>query len=74
MHCWNCGKQIPDTARACKFCEAPAEPEPVEEEIEAVREKLDQMPNEVMDDHRKSDIKAEVVSGNNTFDFAVESE
>lgn len=52
MQCWNCGKSIPDAARACKFCEAPVELEPTEEEIEAVREILDQMPAEVMDEFR----------------------
>lgn len=48
MQCWNCGKNIPDAAKACKFCEAPVEPEPTEEEVEAVRQILDQMPAQVM--------------------------
>jgi DNA-directed RNA polymerase subunit N (RpoN/RPB10) len=52
MRCWSCGKTIPENAKACKFCEAPAEPEPTEEEIEAVREIFEQMPAEVLDGFR----------------------
>ncbi len=52
MRCWNCGKKIPDKAKVCKFCEAAVETEPTEEEKEAVRDILGQMPPEALDELR----------------------
>ena len=40
MQCANCGKEIPDDAVMCKFCEARVEPEPSEEEAQAALEVL----------------------------------
>ena len=50
MRCLNCGKKIPDKAKVCHFCEAAVEAEPTEEEKEAVRGLLDQMPPEVLEE------------------------
>ena len=36
MHCWNCGKKIPDTAKVCRFCEVAVEDEPTESEKDLV--------------------------------------
>ncbi len=52
MRCGNCGKNIPDTAKVCRFCEAAVEAEPTEEEKDVVRELLKQMPPEAMDELR----------------------
>ncbi len=38
MECLNCGKDIPDAAKACQFCEAPVEDPPTEEEMQAAAE------------------------------------
>ena len=43
MQCLNCGKEIPDTAKACEFCEASVEPEPTAEEIQVAQQMLKQM-------------------------------
>ncbi len=50
MRCWNCGKEIPEAAQACQFCEAAVKPEPTEEEMEAVRGILEQMPPEDLEE------------------------
>lgn len=52
MRCWNCGKTIPEEAKACQFCEAAVEPEPTEEEEELVRGILNQMPAEAVEELR----------------------
>ena len=52
MRCWNCNQEMPDKAKVCGFCEAPVEDEPTEEEEEAVRALLEQMPSEVFDEFR----------------------
>ena len=52
MRCWNCGKEIPEAAQACQFCEAAVEPEPTEKEKNAVRELLEGMPPEAVDELR----------------------
>jgi hypothetical protein len=46
VRCWSCGKKIPDEAKNCRFCEAPAEPVPTEAEQQIVEELLDHMPPE----------------------------
>ena len=46
MQCFNCRRNIPDNARVCQFCEAPIEPEPTQEEFEAARELIAQLPPE----------------------------
>jgi hypothetical protein len=43
VRCWNCGKDVPDAAKTCKFCEAAVEAEPTAEEMEVVQEMLQQM-------------------------------
>jgi hypothetical protein len=43
VQCWNCGKDIPEAAKICKFCEAPAQAEPTAEEMQAVQEMLERM-------------------------------
>jgi hypothetical protein len=48
MRCWNCGEKMPKGAKACASCEALVEPEPTEEEMEIVRDMLEQMPPEVL--------------------------
>ena len=50
MRCWNCRNEIPEAAQACQSCEAPVEPEPTEEEMDAVRGILEQMPSEVVEE------------------------
>ncbi len=40
MKCTNCGKKIPDNAIMCRFCEAPVEPEPTEEEARGALDAL----------------------------------
>ena len=52
MRCSNCGKEIPEAARACQFCEAAVEPEPTEEEKDVARELLEGMPPEAIDELR----------------------
>ncbi len=41
MRCWNCGKELPDEARACDRCEATAKSEPTEDLMKAVVSLLD---------------------------------
>jgi hypothetical protein len=48
MLCWSCRKEIPDTAKRCQYCEAAVEPEPSEEDIDAVEGLLDNMSPDVM--------------------------
>ncbi len=43
MKCWNCGKSIPDAAKACRFCEASIVDPPSAEELELVDGLLDAM-------------------------------
>lgn len=43
MKCGNCGKEIPGSAGACKYCEAAVQPEPSEEEKVAVLGMLAEM-------------------------------
>ena len=43
MKCSNCGRTIPDSAKACRYCEAPAEPQPTVEELKAAADGLRQM-------------------------------
>jgi hypothetical protein len=50
MRCLNCGKTILDTAKICQFCEAPVKEGPTEEEEQAVREVLGQMPPEALEE------------------------
>jgi hypothetical protein len=52
MQCLNCGKTIPDTAKICQFCDAPVVQRPTREEEQAVREILEQMPPEALDELR----------------------
>lgn len=48
MKCWNCLKELPESAKACPFCEAAVEDEPTPEEMGAVEEILSAMPAEVL--------------------------
>jgi hypothetical protein len=50
MRCLNCGKKIPRTAQVCQYCERVVEPEPTDEEKEAVLELLGQMPAEALEE------------------------
>ena len=59
MRCWNCGKEIPEAAKICQFCEAAAEPEPTAEEMEAVGEILDGMSPEVLGALRNEILRSE---------------
>ncbi len=52
MQCLNCGKTIPDTAKICRFCEAPVEEGPTREEEQAIRKMLKEMPPEALDELR----------------------
>ena len=54
MRCWNCGKKISDTAKVCGLCEAAVEDEPTEEEKAAVREILEQMPPDALEELRSA--------------------
>jgi hypothetical protein len=48
MKCWNCQREIPETAKICVHCEEPVMPEPSAEEMEAARELLEQLPPEAV--------------------------
>jgi hypothetical protein len=50
MRCWSCGRKISRGAKACRYCEAPVEPEPTQEEIETVQEALANMSPEALDE------------------------
>lgn len=50
MRCWSCGKKLPKKAKRCQFCEAIVEAEPTEEDMEVVRDMLEQMPPEALDE------------------------
>jgi hypothetical protein len=54
MRCRNCGKKIPDKAKVCGFCEAAVEDGPTREEEAMVRDLLEQMPPEALDDLRSA--------------------
>lgn len=43
IKCSNCSREIPATAKACKFCEATVQEEPSEDEKKLAKEMLDQM-------------------------------
>ena len=47
MKCFNCGKDIPGDAKACKFCEAPVEDPPTDEEMELAAGILESMDPEL---------------------------
>lgn len=49
MRCWNCRTKIPDDARMCWHCEVRIAEGPSEEEIQAVREILAEMPSDVLE-------------------------
>jgi hypothetical protein len=40
MRCWNCGKDMPDTAKVCPHCERSVKKRPTQEEMDAVAEML----------------------------------
>jgi hypothetical protein len=46
MHCWNCNRTLPETAKVCGHCEAPVMEEPTVEEMEAAAAFLEQLPPE----------------------------
>jgi predicted metal-binding protein len=48
MECWSCGKQIPEGAKHCQFCEAEVEAEPTEAERQVIGEMLSNMPPEAL--------------------------
>jgi len=52
VRCWNCGKEIPDKAKVCGFCEAAVEAEPTEEEKAAIEDILSRMPPEALEELR----------------------
>jgi len=54
MRCWNCNHELPPGAKFCSFCEAPAEPAPAPEELDAASAALAQLPPEVMSDLRQA--------------------
>jgi len=54
MRCWNCNREIPQGAKVCSSCEAPVEPPPTPEELDAVRAVLEQLPPGIMSDLRQA--------------------
>jgi hypothetical protein len=54
MQCWNCGKDIPDAAKACQFCEAPVEEQITGEEEQMARQVLDMMGPDALDALQKA--------------------
>ena len=64
MKCFNCGKSIPDDAKACKFCEAPAEDPPTAEEMELAAGIL-----EAMDPELQSIIRAAAENSSTAEEF-----
>jgi hypothetical protein len=53
MHCWNCQREIPETAKACVHCEAPVEPEPTPDEMKAAAALFEQLPPEIAAEFRQ---------------------
>jgi hypothetical protein len=49
MQCWSCGKEVPESAKLCQFCEAEIEPEPTEQELRFVGDMLSRMPAEALE-------------------------
>ena len=48
MQCPNCKREIPETAKVCKHCEAAVVPEPTREEMNAARAFLEQLPPDTL--------------------------
>lgn len=63
MRCWNCGKKIPDKAKVCGFCEAATEDKPTAEEEAAVRDLLEQMPPEALEELRSAFENSDTAEG-----------
>ena len=63
MRCWNCGKKIPDNAKACEFCEASIEDAPTEEDEAMVRDLLEQMPPEALAELRSAFESSDTAEG-----------
>ena len=63
MLCWNCGKKIPDMAKVCKFCEAAVKDKPTAEEEAAVRDLLEQMPPEALEELRSAFESSDTAEG-----------
>jgi hypothetical protein len=49
VSCWNCGQKIPAKAKACQFCEAAVERRSSEEDMQIMRDILELMPPEALD-------------------------
>src|SRR6476620_10114744 len=47
MRCWNCNREIPETAKACVHCEAAVGAPPSADEMEAARAFLAELPPDV---------------------------
>lgn len=43
MQCWNCQKDVPESAKRCQFCEADLTDAPTEEEMDFMANLLDKM-------------------------------
>jgi hypothetical protein len=48
VRCFNCNHELPQNAKFCPVCEAPVEPEPTAEELDAVRAALENLPPDLM--------------------------
>jgi hypothetical protein len=48
MRCFNCNRDIPDTAKICAHCETPVVEAPTADEMAAAREMLERLPPDVM--------------------------
>jgi hypothetical protein len=59
MHCFNCLREIPDTAAICVHCEAPVMPEPTAEEMDAARALLQQLPPDAAAELHKAFLASE---------------
>lgn len=59
MLCWSCGKEIPDDANRCRYCEAEVESGPTEDEIGAVEDLLGQMSPDAISELRAAFGKSE---------------
>ena len=52
--CWSCGKEIPNDANRCLYCEAEVESEPTDEELRVVKDMLAHMSPDVISELRSA--------------------
>ena len=63
MICWNCNREMPDSAKVCLACESPGMDAPTAAEIDAVRELFQNMPPEALADLRRAFSESDTAEG-----------